>query len=286
MMYRLMVLLIGLMVGASCFAELKLPAVFSDGMVLQRDQKVAVWGWANPGTEVTVLFAGQEKKGKASADGTFLVRLDKMKASADPRSLKVVSGAESAEVKNVLVGEVWLCSGQSNMQWPVKQSMNFEKEKEAAKYPLIRMFQVKRKVSLKPLDDCTGSWYVCSPETVGEFSATAYFFGREIHQKLGVPVGLVHSSWGGTRIESWSRMASLEQFPAVMKYKSELDEKAAAFDQAVVDAEHAKKMEAWKKRQASLKAEGKEPKKGRQPKKKQHPHRSQNYPPGSNLVSG
>ena len=139
-MRRLFVLLAVLAFGTSSFSELKLAALFSDGMVLQRDQKVAVWGWTDPGAEVTVLFAGQEKMGKAGKDGKFMVRLKKMKASAEPRVLKVVSGADAAEVKNVLVGEVWLCSGQSNMQMSVKNSDNSDKEQAAANHPLIRMF--------------------------------------------------------------------------------------------------------------------------------------------------
>jgi sialate O-acetylesterase len=125
MMRKLMVMLAVLAVGCSSFAELKLARVFSDGMVLQRDQKVAVWGWADPGAEVTVSFAGKDSTVKAGEDGRFMVRLGKMKASAEPRNLKVVSGSESAEVKNILVGEVWLCSGQSNMHWPVKNSNDF-----------------------------------------------------------------------------------------------------------------------------------------------------------------
>jgi ferredoxin len=129
MMRRSMVLLAVLAMGCSSFAELKLATLFSDGMVLQRDQKVAVWGWTDPGAEVTVSFAGKDSTAKAGVDGKFVVRLKKMKASAEPRTLKVVSGSDSADVKNVLVGEVWLCSGQSNMLWPVKSAIDFEHEK-------------------------------------------------------------------------------------------------------------------------------------------------------------
>jgi sialate O-acetylesterase len=273
-----MTMLAVLGMGFSSFAELRLPAVFSDGMILQRGQKVAVWGWADPDAEVAVLFAGQERKAKAGQTGKFMVRLKKMKASADPQSLKVVSGAESIEVKNVLVGEVWLCSGQSNMEWPVSKAMNFEKEQAAARYPLIRMFLTDRKASTELQKDCTGSWKVCTPDNVAEFSATAYFFGREIHKELDVPVGLIRSCWGGTSIEAWSPMASLEQFPSVMDYKAQEDALVRTGDFVETDDEeqHARQLEAWKKKVKQARAEGR--KKPARPKKKSHPHKSPNYP--------
>lgn len=203
----------------SSYAELKLPKPFSDSMVFQRDQKVAVWGWADPGEAVMVSFAGQEKKAKADRDGTFLVRLDEMDASKTPRSLIVISGNKSLEVKNVLVGEVWFCAGQSNMRMYVDESQDFDREEMAARYPLIRMFVDVSLPNTKPQKDCKGSWKVCSPETVGKFYATAYFFGREIHKELDVPVGLIGAAWGGTPIEAWSPLSSLEEFPSVMAIK-------------------------------------------------------------------
>lgn len=276
MMRRLFVLLVGLTIGISSFAELQLARLFSDGMVLQRDQKVTVWGWADPGVEVSVSFAGKDMKTEAGSDGKFMVRLKKMKASAEPRSLKVVAGGEQVEVKDVLVGEVWLCSGQSNMQWPVKNSNDFENETAAANYPSIRMFLTDLKAGTELQKDCTGSWKVCSPDTVGEFSASAYFFGREIYRELDVPVGLIRSCWGGTRIEAWSPMASLEQFPAVVAYKAEQDAKAEKFDEAISEERYAEQLEAWKQKVKQAKADGrKEP---RRPKKQVHPHKNQNYP--------
>ncbi len=275
-MRRLMMVLAVWAVGLSSFAELNLPALFSDGMVLQRDQNVAVWGWADPGAEVTVSFAGKEQSAKADKTGKFMVRLKKMKASTEPRLLKVVSGGESVEVENVLVGEVWLCSGQSNMQMAVKGSDNFDKEQPAANYPLIRMFLTDLKASTELQKDCTGSWKVCSPESIGVFSATAYFFGRELHQELDVPVGLIRSCWGGTRIEAWSPAASLEQFPAVAADKAQLDAKAEKFDEAAGGERHAKLMEEWRQKVTRSKAEGS--KAPRRPRKQKNPRNSQNYP--------
>jgi sialate O-acetylesterase len=270
------VLLAVLAIAGSCFAELKLARVFSDGMVLQRNQKVPVWGWADPGAEVTVSFAGKAKTAKAGVDGKFTVHLKKMKANAEPQSLIIKSGDDSIEVKNVLVGEVWLCSGQSNMQWPVSKSKDFEKEQATANYPLIRMFLTDLKANKELQKDCTGSWKVCSPDNVGQFSATAYFFGREIHKELGIPVGLVRSCWGGTRIEAWSPMASLNDYPAVMEYKAQQDKWAGNFDEAKEEERFAKALEEWKAKAKQTRADGK--KAPRRPKKKVHPHKNQNYP--------
>jgi sialate O-acetylesterase len=258
-------------------AELRLPALFSDGMVLQRDAEVAVWGWADPGAAITVEFAGQEQKTAADDAGKFMVRLSDMDASATPRTLTVsTANGNTAQVRNVLVGEVWLCSGQSNMQWPVSRAMDFESEQANANYPGIRMFLTDLTASTTVQDDCTGSWKVCLPETVGPFSATAYFFGRELHGELEVPVGLIRSCWGGTRIEAWCPMASLEPFPAVMASKAQQDAKAEAFDEATEAARHAKAIEKWEEKADQARASGKKP--PNRPRKQVHPHAWQNYP--------
>ncbi|MCK5675908.1 MAG: sialate O-acetylesterase [Verrucomicrobia bacterium] len=275
-MKRLFIGMVVVLLVVSSYAELKLPAVFTDGMVLQRDQKVAVWGWTDPGAKVTVSFAGKDKTVKADADGAFMVRLKKMKASKESRSLKVVSGADAVEVKNVLVGEVWLCSGQSNMQMDVKASDDFDKEQAAANHPLIRMFLTDMKADTELQKDCTGLWKVCTPGNVGAFSATAYFFGREIQQDLDVPVGLIRSCWGGTRIESWMPMASLEQYPSVVEYRAAEDAKAAKFDASAEEERYSKVLDAWKEKVETAKANGK--KTPRRPRKKINPHKSQNYP--------
>ncbi|MEE9368819.1 MAG: sialate O-acetylesterase [Pontiella sp.] len=275
-MRRLMMMVAVFALAGSGFAELKLATVFSDGMVLQRDQKVPVWGWAEPGAEVTVSFAGKDKAVKADKDGKFMVRLKKMAANAEPQLLVVKSDSETVEVKNVLVGEVWLCSGQSNMEWSVSKTKDFETEKAAADYPLIRMFLTDRAVANLPKQDCTGSWQVCRPETVGGFSATAYFFGRELHTKLGVPVGLIRTCWGGTRIEAWSPMESLEQFEAIMQIKKTADEKASRYDPADAQVQFEKKLATWSEAATAAKAAGK--KVPRKPGKANAPLLSQHYP--------
>ena len=184
---------------------MKLAALFSDNAVLQRDRAVPVWGWSKPGDTVTVEFAGQKKTAVADSSGKWLVRLDPMPASAEPRELR----AGNLVVKNILVGDVWLCSGQSNMQWAVEQSNNATAEITAGNHPQIRLFSVPNKALLGRQLDVAAKWNTCTPETVKWFSAVGYFFGREIHRQVGVPIGLINSSWGGTRIEAWTSREAL-----------------------------------------------------------------------------
>jgi len=188
-------------------AELTLPAIFSDHLVLQRDARVPVWGTADAGTVVTVEFADQKKSATAAPDGRWRIDLDPLPASATPRDL-LVSAHHQSKIENrkfsaVLVGEVWLGSGQSNMAMTVNRSANLETEKAAASFPLIRHYKEDSPNSESPQSVGQGRWVECTPDTVGAFSAALYFFGRELHQQLGVPVGLINSSVGGTPIEAW-----------------------------------------------------------------------------------
>ncbi|MCX7007608.1 MAG: 9-O-acetylesterase, partial [Kiritimatiellaeota bacterium] len=198
-------------------AELKLPALFSDHMVLQRAQAVPVWGWAKPGEEVTVEFAGQKKTAKADVVGKWLVKLDPMKASAEPRALIVKARVTNDETRitDVLVGDVWLCSGQSNMGFGVKGALNGEQEIANANYPAIRLFSVAPNPTLTPTNAVKGEWRQCSPKTVGDFSAVSFFFGRALHGELKIPIGLLHSSVGATPAEAWTRMEALSALPAL-----------------------------------------------------------------------
>lgn len=184
-------------------AEVMLAPVFGDYMVLQRGAVAPVWGTATPGEKVTVEFAGQTKRTVAGPDGKWRLRLDAIN-DLNVSPLFKVTGENVIRLKEVLVGEVWFASGQSNMAWPVSKCRDFEKEKAAAKFRHIRMFTTARKAALEPQSKVDGNWTECSPETVGGFSGTAYFFARALHEKLIVPVGIVHSSWGGTAIEAWT----------------------------------------------------------------------------------
>ncbi|NCG27987.1 MAG: sialate O-acetylesterase [Verrucomicrobiales bacterium] len=198
-------------------ADVKLPNVIGSGMVLQRDMAVPVWGWAEAGEEVTVSFAGQTKKTKTGDDGKWTVSLDPLKANGNGSAL-TITGKNKITLENVLVGEVWICSGQSNMEWAIKQSMNPKEEAAAANYPQIRLFNVPgHTVSPLPKDEGAGQWQVCDPNSANNFSAVGYFFGRRLHKDLKVPVGWIGSNWGGTRIEPWTTLAGFESVPELSK---------------------------------------------------------------------
>ncbi|MBN2450416.1 MAG: 9-O-acetylesterase [Lentisphaeria bacterium] len=191
-------------------AELTLPTIFSDHMVLQREEPIPVWGWETPGQAVTVLLGNESAQALAGADGAWAVRLRPRSAGGVPLTL-AVRGSSERTVEDILVGEVWLCSGQSNMQWLVRSSLRPEEEQAAAGFPSIRHITVPRVPAGLPQRDLPAcDWKVCSPETVLDFSAAAYFFGRELHRDLGVPIGLINSSWGGTRIEPWTPLSGFE----------------------------------------------------------------------------
>ena len=205
-------------------ADVKLASIFGDSMVLQRELPVPIWGWAEAGEEVTVTLGDQSKKATADKDGRWQVKLDALKANAEGQSLKV-SGKNTIELKDVLVGEVWLCSGQSNMEWGLGSSLNGNEEVAAANHPQIRLFNVGVHIT-SPVakDTCPGKWQVCQPGAAGGFSAVGYFFGRRLQQDLKVPIGLVGSNWGGTRIEPWT---SPDGFQSVPELKTIADQVAA-----------------------------------------------------------
>ena len=187
----------------------KLAGVFTDHMLLQRDRALAVWGTAEPGEKVVVRFAGQSKEAVAEKDGRWLLNLDPLKASATPAGMSVglSNGNQQVEIVDVLVGDVWLCSGQSNMQMGLPESFKGPEEAAAAGNPLIRMLVAPKGGAPKPREDVSFTWLVCSPAVMtdnGGFSAVGYYFGRELQKTLNVPVGLIDSTVGGTPIESWT----------------------------------------------------------------------------------
>jgi sialate O-acetylesterase len=191
--------------------KLSLASIFSDHMVLQRDLPAPIWGAAAPGAEVTVEFAGQKHQATADSDGKWRIKLDSMKANAEPAELTVTSGDESVRMTDVLVGDVWVASGQSNMEWYVKLSDNPEKEIAEANWPKIRIVDVPNVAKDEPAHSFESKgWKPVTPETIPEFSAVAYFFGRELHQHLDVPIGLISCNWGGTPMEAWTSRDALE----------------------------------------------------------------------------
>ena len=192
--------------------ELSLPAVFSDHAVFQQGREIPVWGTAEPGKRVVVRFAGQKKGAVAGDHGRWLVRLDPV-AAGGPHELRVSVGLKTVERTDILVGEVWVCSGQSNMAWPLSRAKDAAKEVILSDYPEIRLLSAPRTVAQEPAGDLEAEWVPCTSETAPGFSAVAYFFGRYLHRRLGVPVGLIHASWGGSRAESWTPRSDLELDP-------------------------------------------------------------------------
>ena len=200
-----------LFAGNSAFAELKLPAIFGSHMVLQQEESIPVWGWANPGEMVTVTFAGNSVEAEADDQGGWRIDLPTVTANTESQQM-IVNGSSGEEVvfEDVLVGEVWICSGQSNMQWPLNRAANASEEIANANFPEIRFFSVKRDFAYEPQSDLTGKWEVCTPGTAMNFSAVGYFFGRHIYNELQQPVGLISTSWGGTVAEAWTSAEALE----------------------------------------------------------------------------
>jgi len=198
--------------GSSPAEYLRLPTVFGDHMVLQRDAPVAIWGWASPRGIVTVSIDGSEVEVRAGSDSAWQVSIAPMQAGG-PHTLSI-AGADTITLSDILVGEVWIASGQSNMHWPVFRSRDSTVEIGAANYPNIRILRVAPAVSYRPERDVeTEGWFPVSPETVPEFSAVAYFFGRELHEELDVPIGLIRTTWGGTPAEAWTSAAGLKTIP-------------------------------------------------------------------------
>jgi sialate O-acetylesterase len=192
-------------------------AIFGDHMVLQEGMKLPVWGTAAAGEAVTVTIGTDSAKVTAGADGKWRVDLAPLPVNAAPVTL-TVAGTNTLTFQDVLVGEVWLCSGQSNMEFRVRQAHNAATVLPAATDPQLRLFFVKENTALDPLDDVTGQWKTCTPESAKEFTAVGYFFGRDLRQKLNRPVGLIASYWGGTRAEAWTSIAGLQKDPELHHY--------------------------------------------------------------------
>ena len=204
--------------ASSARGDVTLPSLIDNHMVLQMGREIPFWGWAEPSEEISITLTpkggGENQKPETAmtvtaADGRWFVKLP---ARNKPGSVEVtITGKNTLSLTDVLVGDVWLCSGQSNMEWPVSASLNHQEEVAEAKYPLIRFFKVERSTARVPQDDNEGQWVECSPETIGGMSAVAYFFGRELHQRLKHPIGLVQAAHGGAICESWTSHSALKQ---------------------------------------------------------------------------
>ncbi|WP_020529964.1 sialate O-acetylesterase [Flexithrix dorotheae] len=212
---KINLLLLLVLITSQIQAEIKLPDLFQDKMVLQRNQELIIWGWADKDEKVTVSFNGQTRKTKADKEGKWQVVLNAMPASSEPLEMKV-SGKNEITIKNILIGDLWICSGQSNMNYIIERFSYAEKEAKSANFPLLRMITVEKEFSvIEEKELTTGKWIEAVGTDIYGFSATAYFFGKNLHQNLDIPIGLIASSWGGTNVESWMPQLSLNAFPTL-----------------------------------------------------------------------
>jgi len=252
-------------------AELRVPHIFGDNMVLQREKPITVWGWADAGKQVAVEFAGQRKDCLAGQDGRWRIALDPLPACAQAAELTIRSAGSSVVFRNVLVGDVWLLGGQSNMEQALRNIRDGDVEVLSADRPAIRLMTVPLRANPVPLDDFPrideynswsnvterkGDWQVCTPETVQLFSAVGYVFGNRIHQVTKVPVGLIDTSWGGTTVEAWISRPALAKIPEARLLLADWDARIAAYDP---DASLAELVARWRSRVEKLKAEGRDP---------------------------
>lgn len=243
--------------SAPAVAEVRLAAVFGDHAVLQRDRPLRVWGFARPGEEVTVTLAGRTSKATTDPDGRFAVTLEALPAGG-PHEL-VAAGSTRAVSTDVHVGEVWLSSGQSNMAMTVGGVRDADAEVAASAFPSLRMFSAAVRGAGEPEADVRGAWVVSGPDTVKGFSAVAYFFGRELHKTLGVPVGLVVSSVGGTVAEAWTPSSAVEQEPALQPLAERWASSRKGFDRAAAEAKREKALRKWRAEVESDKRAGRTP---------------------------
>ncbi len=250
-------------------AEVRLPALLSDRMVVQRELPVHVWGWADPGEEVAVAFRGQQASAAADDAGRWEIYLQPL-AAGGPFEM-TIRGSNAIVLRDVYVGEVWVASGQSNMVWPLQRSNDAEQEIAAAKFPEIRYFKVKLTTAEERRDDVEGEWLAVSPRTAAELSGVGYFFARRLHEKLGVPFGIVQSAWGGTPAEAWTTAETLAANPSLAPFRQEWAQVLAEYPKA--RRSHEKALKRWESAAAKAEAAGREPpRRPREPRGPGHQH--------------
>jgi sialate O-acetylesterase len=254
------------------FAELSVPHFFSDHMILQRERAAAIWGKADAGAEVTVSFKGRSAAAKAAADGQWRAQIETGAADAQGAALTISSGAEKIEIQDVLVGEVWFASGQSNMFYTMNRSPEYVGLIAESKHPALHMFNAPLVTSEENQEDIEGTWKAATPETVPDYSAVAFFFARKLHLELGIPVGVIKSAWGGKPVETFTSREALNTLPGTKALVDAMLKDETVYDQAKADAAYATKMEQWKATMAAAKGKSAEERK-RLPKKPDAPKR-------------
>lgn len=237
--------------GASLLAAAKPMSLFTNGMVLQRDAVLPVWGTANPGEEVTVEFSGQKKSSKADSKGFWMVKLDPVQASSTPAEMTISASGSQTKVSNVLVGDVFLAGGQSNMGSPLFGAHNAAEVLPQATDDKLRFFNVTKQTAAEPQADVAGQWKASDPISAKDFSAVAYFFAREIRKSADVPVGIISAPWGGTPIETWMSLESIKASPALTNVLAKWDKALEDYAKVKADpklvSDYEAKLEQWKK---------------------------------------
>mgnify|MGYP002622609191 CR=1 FL=1 len=264
---------------ATALADVTLPAVFTDHMVLQRDQPVPVWGWADPNEEVTVSFRDQSKTTTADVNGNWSVKLDAL-SLGEPGTLRVQGNNELTR-SDVLVGEVWVCSGQSNMQWSVAAALDPDLEAASANLPNLRLFKTPMVTAESPQQDVDAEWRVCTPDFVPEFSAVGYFYGRNLHQILDVPVGMIQTAWGGTPAEAWTSPEALARTDSLTPLVEAWDARVESYNPETAELDYQSALADWEKKVAEANAAGEQA--PRKPRKLADPRTSSHRP--SNLYN-
>ena len=229
------------------FAELSVPHFFSDHMVVQRERAAAIWGKADANADVKISFKGKTASTKAGVDGKWRCSIDTGKADANGAVISISSGDKKIVIQDVLVGEVWFASGQSNMSFTVSGSPMYAPLVQKSNDPALRMFTAPRVTALEPQDDIAGTWQHATPETVPRFSSVAFFFARKLRQELGVPVAVIHSSWGGKPIETFTSREALVTLPSTKKLVDAAVKADAEFDAVKAKAQYEKQLVQWKK---------------------------------------
>jgi len=233
-------------------SDVRLPSIFSENMVLQQGMQVPVWGWADKNEQVTVIFQGQRVTTTAK-DGKWMVKLDNLKATTEPQVF-IVDGKNRIKYTNVLIGEVWVASGQSNMEFPLNRSFEATNDIQNSYNPMIRLYTVPKTKSDLPLDDVKSEWVECNPRTASSFSAVAYYFARDLQKARGVPVGVIHTSWGGTPAESWTTRETLLGHEKLKGMVERWDKMIEDFDNQL--DQYAEKMIEWEQNADQAEAEG------------------------------
>ncbi len=252
-------LLLFLLAPAFALADVRLPALLSDHMILQAERPIHLWGWADPGERVEADFRGRTASTVAGENGRWSLYLAPESAGG-PYALRI-SGKNRIDLEDVLVGEVWVGSGQSNMVWMLRNSNDADDEILAADYPEIRLFKVKLDTAQRPKEDVEGEWMVCSPGSVAEFSAVGYFFARHLHRKTGKPFGVIQSAWGGTPAQAWTTRKSLDEDPALHRFLDDWARVERNYPRAM--ARHEQALQRWRRQAVEARSAGKAP--GRRP---------------------